>query len=201
MFKARHRLLATAFAYAEQGIAVRQAYSVIRTASALDAFGRWRCACGDLTCQRPGTHASGDDWLTDIADVARVWSTPQSPNLLATSGAAVWFWKLPRVIGAYGMRLFEQQRPGPWPPLLKLPSGDWVVATARPVAGVTLATGVSAFQPGTPVLMPPSRLPSGRTRWLQSPAFPQTPLPSAESVHELVQQAERERFELLGYVG
>jgi hypothetical protein len=198
MFKGHSRSLASALAYAEQGIAVRPAYGVLRAASALDAFGRWRCSCGDLTCQLPGAHASGSDWLTDTADVARAWSMPESPNLMATSGAAVWFWTLPRVIGAYGMRLFEQQRPGPWPPLLKLHSGDWVVATAPPVARVALATGVSAFELGVPVLMPPSRLPSGRTRWLQSPRFPRTPVPSAESVLDLVQQAEQERFELLG---
>lgn len=200
MFKGRNRTLAAALPYVERGIAVRPAFGVHRTATEFDAIGRWRCACGDLACQLPGAHPSGTEWLTNLADVAHSWDSVEAPNLMATSGEAVWFWKLPRVSGAYGMRLFEQQRPGPWPPLLKLSSGDWIVATAAPVTRGHLATGVSAFEPGVPVLMPPSRLPSGRTRWLQSPAFPRTPLPSAESVLELVHQAELERLELLGEI-
>ncbi|MDX6241997.1 MAG: hypothetical protein QOG10_6868 [Kribbellaceae bacterium] len=197
MFRARNRLLAAAIACAEYGIAVRPAPALLRAPARLDAFGRWICGCGDLLCAEPGEHPAGPAWSTDVNEVAATWGLAAAPNLLISSGNQVALWRLPRVTGAYGMRLFEQERPGPWPPLMKLPDGDWIVATAPAVDKLELATGVVYTEPGVAVLAPPSRRPTGRTRWLQSPAFPQTPLPSAESVLALVARAEQERFELL----
>jgi hypothetical protein len=201
MFGQRNRLLDAALAYAGRGIAVRPAPAPVRAPARLDAFGRWICSCGDQLCPAPGEHpVGGTGWTTDVDHVSATWQVGQPPNLLVSSGEQVSFWRLPRVTGAYGMRLFEQLRPGPWPPQLKLPGGDWLVATQPAAAGFDLPTGVVGLEPGVPVLVPPSRRPDGRTRWLQAPAFPRTPLPTAESLLELVARAELERFELLSGV-
>ncbi|WP_343972762.1 hypothetical protein [Kribbella koreensis] len=118
------------------------------------------------------------------------------------------FWQAPRISGAEGLRLFEQQRPGPWTPQLKLPSGDWVLATLPPTGDISLPAGVVYLEPGEPVLVPPSRRASSaallgartRLRWQDASRFPMAPLPSAEDVLRLVGQAEQERLELLSGV-
>jgi hypothetical protein len=201
MFRTRNTLLEAAVAYAAAGIAVRPAPALVRAPARLDAFGRWICSCGDQLCQGPGEHpVAGVDWMTDVDQVEETWRSATPPNLLVSSGPRVSFWRLPRISGAYGMRLFEQLRPGPWPPQLKLPDGDWLVATTPPAGDLELPTGVVHLERGVAVLAPPSRRSAGRARWLQAPAFPRTPLPSAESVVELVGRAEQERFELLSGV-
>lgn len=209
MFRPRNTLLEAALAYATTGIAVRSAYTLVRAPARYDAFGRWICSCGDLLCDAPGEHLAAESgWTTDIHQVAATWSeTP--PNLLITSGERVSFWRVPRVSGAEGLRLFEQLRPGPWPAHLKLPSGEWLVATLPPAGDIELPTGVVHLESGVPVLAPPSRRPptkdgllglSTRTRWLQASGFPRTPLPTAEDVLRLVGRAELERIELLSGV-
>jgi hypothetical protein len=203
----RNKLLDTALAFATAGIAVRPAAALIRAPARHDAFGRWICSCGDLLCRMPGEHANaGADWTTDVDHITAIWQAKPQPNLLATSGSRVSFWQVPRVSGAEGMRLFEQQRPGPWPPQLKLSGGDWVVATLPPEGEISLPTGVIHLEPGTPVLVPPSRRlgvkaslwdRSTRLRWQDASRFPRAPLPSAEDVLQLVGRAEQERVELL----
>jgi hypothetical protein len=200
MLRASNRLLSTALSCAERGIPVRPAATLIPQGRR-GLRRRWSCGCGDQQCADPGAHPIGSDWLTDTAAIEAVWQTAEAPNLLICSCDELALWRLPRVSGAYGMRLFEQQRPGPWPPLMKLPDGDWIVAT-RPLAEEqTLPTDVVCLAPGTPVVVPPSRLPTGRARWLQSPEFPRTPLPQAEAVLSLVALAEAQRLELLGHTG
>jgi hypothetical protein len=107
------------------------------------------------------------------------------------------------------MRLFEQLGLGSWPAHLKLPSGDWLVATLPPAGDIELPTGVVHLKSGPPVLTPPSRRPptedrllglSTRTRWRQASSFPRAPLPTAEDVLRLVGRAELERIELLSGV-
>lgn len=212
MFHRRNILLAAAAAYAGQGIAVRAAHALARAPAGHDAFGRWICSCGQ-PCTAPGQHPAPDvEWTSDPSAVQAIWNCATPPNLLISSGDAVSLWRLPRLAGAEGLRLFEQQRPGPWPPYLKLSSGDWIVATQPAEAGVTLQlpTDTTFLEPGVPVLAPPSRRPvedsnllqrvlepTGRLRWLQSPSFPQAPLPTAEAVLDLVRQAEQDHHDLL----
>lgn len=207
MFGPRNTLLETALAYAAAEIAVRPAPALVRAPARHDAFGRWICSCGDLLCEARGEHPDpAVEWTTDVDQVAKIWLSKTPPNLLVTSGPRVSFWRVPRVSGAEGMRLFEQLRPGPWPPFLKLRSGDWVVATLPRTDVVSPPTGVVHLEPGEPVLVPPSRtsvpnagsvLWSTRMRWQDASRFPRAPLPSAEGVLRLVGRAEQERIELL----
>jgi hypothetical protein len=209
MFRRHNKFLAAATAYVEQGIAVRPAPALVRASSDQDAFGRWTCSCGDLLCEAPGEHVTGGDWITDRAMAEEVWKTETPPNLLICSGPALALWRLPRVAGAYGLRLYEQQRPGPWAPYLQLPAGDWILATLPTDHDDDLAAGVEYLPPGVPVLVPPSRRrtdgfrsrilePGGQLLWRQAPAFPRTPLPAAADVLTLVRQAEQEYYELTG---
>lgn len=210
MFQPRNTLLEVALAYAADGIAVRPAHALVRSPAKHDAFGRWICSCGDLLCEAPGTHVITEaDWTTNASEVTSAWRSAAPPNLLATSGSRVSFWQVPRVSGAEGLRLFELQRPGPWTPQLKLPNGDWVLATLPPAADISLPMGVVHLEPGIPVLVPPSRRSSDgtsllrsrtRMRWQDASRFPKAPLPSAEDVLRLVGQAEQQRLELLSGV-
>ncbi|HEY3005626.1 MAG TPA: hypothetical protein VGJ44_24985, partial [Kribbellaceae bacterium] len=59
-----------------------------------------------------------------------------------------------------------------------------------------LPVGVSCLSPDTPVLAPPSQRPTGRARWLWSPTFPRTLLPTAESLLENVGLAAMQQVEL-----
>jgi hypothetical protein len=210
VFGTHNRLSEAACAYAAAGIAVRPAATLVRAPARHDAIGRWICSCGDLPCAAPGEHATaGVDWTTAADEVAAIWQVRIPPNLLTTSGSRVSFWRVPRVSGAEGMRLFEQLRPGPWPPQLKLPGGDWVVATLPPTGDVTLPSGVVHLAPGVPVLVPPSRRAatngglfrwSTSMRWQDASKFPRAPLPTAEDVLQLIGRAEQEQFELLSGV-
>lgn len=210
MFRPHNRLLDAALAYAAAGIAIRPAPALVRSPAKHDAFGRWICSCANLLCETPGAHANPEaDWTTSPDEVASIWLSPTPPNLLATSGSRVSFWHVPRISGAEGLRLFERQRPGPWTPQLKLPNGDWVLATFPPAGEVDLPTGVVYLEQGVPVLVPPSCRASAsagllgsrtRLRWQDASRFPKAPLPSAEDVLRLVGQAEEERLELLSGV-
>lgn len=130
MFRKSNALLTAATAYVDQGIAVRPAPALVRAPAGQDAFGKWICACRDLTCPAPGEHPEpGVEWITDPHAVRVAWDAEIPPNLLISSGPALALWHLPRVVGAFGLRLFEQHRPGPWPPYMKMSDGDWVIAT------------------------------------------------------------------------
>ncbi|MFC0622786.1 hypothetical protein [Kribbella deserti] len=173
MFRRKNLLQDTALACVERGIPVQAG-----TADGLPA-------------------ASG--WLTDVAEVRATWSVADPPNILACSSDSVAIWRLPRVAGAYGKRLYEQQRPDVWPPTMKLPDGDWITCTLPPEDDLgPLATGVKYLSPGTPVLIPPSRNAAGRRLRWDGSDFPVHPLPSAEAVLSMVLLAEHEHRELHG---
>jgi len=141
------------------------------------------------------------DWLTDSEAVRAVWDVDEPPNLAITSCPAVAVWRLPRVAGAYGKRLYEQQRPGVWPPTMKLHDGDWITCTLQPDSDLgPLATGVEYVEAGTPVVIPPSTTASGRLHW-DGAKFPLHPLPGADAVLSLVLLAEQEYVELHGQLG
>ena len=90
-------------------------------------------------------------WITDVDAARVVWDVAEPPNLAVTSCPAVAIWRLPRIAGAYGKRLYEQDRPGIWPPTMKLPNGDWITCTLQPETDLgPLATGVQYVEPGTP---------------------------------------------------
>ncbi|WP_350279127.1 hypothetical protein [Kribbella sp. HUAS MG21] len=141
------------------------------------------------------------DWIAD-ADLARAaWGVDEPPNLAITSCPTVAIWHLPRIAGAYGKRLYEQERPGIWPPTMQLPNGDWITCTLQPDTDLgPLATGVVYIEPGTPVVIPPSTTLDGRLRWDGS-KFPLHPLPCAEAVLSKVLRAEEEYVELHGRPG
>lgn len=92
MIRRKNRLLETALACVERGIPVKPA--------------------------TPDGNAEMADWLTDANSVGAVWRVAEPPNLAITSSAAVAIWRLPKVAGAYGKRLYEQERPGVWPPTM-----------------------------------------------------------------------------------
>jgi hypothetical protein len=138
------------------------------------------------------------DWITEVEAVRVVWDVDEPPNLAITSCPAVAVWRLPRIAGAYGKRLYEQQRPGVWPPTMKLQDGDWITCTLQPDSDLgPLATGVEYIAPETPVVIPPSTTADGRLRWDGS-KFPLHPLPSADAVLSEVLRAEQEYVELHG---
>jgi hypothetical protein len=140
------------------------------------------------------------DWITDVEAVRAGWDD-EPPNLAITSCPAVAVWRLPRIAGAYGKRLYEQQRPGVWPPTMKLPDGDWITCTLQPEGDLgPLANGVEYVTPGTPVVIPPSTTADGRLRWDGS-KFPLHPLPGADAVLSKVLLAEQEYVELHGQLG
>ncbi|WP_344239028.1 hypothetical protein [Kribbella hippodromi] len=174
MIRLRNALLDTALACVERGIPVQAA----TIAGAPDG-----------------------DWITE-ADAARAtWDVAEPPNLAISSCPAVAIWRLPRIAGAYGKRLYEQERPGVWPPTMKLPDGDWITCTLQPDTELgPLATGVEYIEPGTPVVIPPSTTLDGRLRWDGS-KFPLHALPSADAVLSKVLRAEEEYVELHGQLG
>jgi len=81
------------------------------------------------------------------------------------------------------MRYLEQSGPQIWPPVMRQPNGRWLMATASlsgPVPQIKAHnSAVSRLASDATVLAPPSRLPSGKVRWLWSQRFPHTPLPEA----------------------
>jgi hypothetical protein len=135
--------------------------------------------------------------LRDVEAVNAVWQVAEPPNLAVSSSGTLAIWKLPRIAGAYGNRLYEQQRPDVWPPTMQLPDGDWITCTQPPDDTLgPLATGVEYLPPGVPVVIPPSRT-DRRLHW-DGAKFPQHPLPTATAVLSLVLQAEKEHEELFG---
>ncbi|MFI6827886.1 hypothetical protein ACIBG5_12345 [Kribbella sp. NPDC050241] len=140
------------------------------------------------------------DWITDI-DVARAaWDADEPPNVAITSCPAVAIWRLPRIAGAYGKRLYEQERPGVWPPTMKLPDGGWITCTLQPAGDLgPLASGVEYVVPGTLVVIPPSITTDGGLRWDGS-KFPLHQLPTADAVLSKVLRAEQEYVELHGRI-
>ncbi|MFI6827552.1 hypothetical protein ACIBG5_10665 [Kribbella sp. NPDC050241] len=174
MIRRRNALLDTALACVERGIPVQAATIA-------------------------GTPDGG--WITDVDAARVVWDVAEPPNLAVTSCPTVAIWRLPRIAGAYGKRLYEQDRPGIWPPTMKLPSGDWITCTFQPETDLgPLASGVQYVEPGTPVVIPPSTTVDGRLRWDGS-NFPLHPLPSADAVLSKVLRAEEEYVELHGQLG
>jgi hypothetical protein len=152
---------------------------------------------------RPATIAGAPDgdWILAADEARDVWGVDEAPNLAVCSSPAVAIWRLPRIAGAYGKRLYEQERPGVWPPTMKLPDGDWITCTLQPEGDIgPLATGVEYIEPGIPVVIPPSTTIDGRLRWDGS-KFPVHPLPSADAVLSKVLRAEQEYVELHGQVG
>ncbi|MFD7161059.1 hypothetical protein ACFV9C_41195 [Kribbella sp. NPDC059898] len=171
MIRRRNALLETAIACVERGIPVR-----------------------------PATIAGAPDgeWITDADKASDVWDVDEPPNLAVSSSSTVAIWRLPRIAGAYGKRLYEQERPGVWPPTMKLPDGDWITCTLQPESNLgPLATGVEYLEPGTPVVIPPSRTVAGRLKWDGS-KFPMHPLPTADAVLSKVFRAEQEYVDLHG---
>jgi hypothetical protein len=160
------------------------------------------CVERDIPVQAATIAGTPDgDWITDVDAVRAVWDVAEPPNLAVTSCPTVAIWRLPRIAGAYGKRLYEQDRPGIWPPTIKLPDGDWITCTLQPEADLgMLATGVEYAEPGTPVVIPPSTTTDGRLRWDGS-NFPLHPLPSADAVLSKVLRAEEEYVELHGRLG
>jgi hypothetical protein len=176
MIRRKNILLETALACVERGIPVQAA-----PLSTVLAEGRW---------------------ITTSDAAISVWNMNEPPNLAVTSCATVALWRLPRVAGAYGNRLYEQQRPGVWPPTMKLPDGDWITCTLQPTGDLgPLAVGVEYIEPGTPVVIPPSRDASGRRLRWDGSKFPIHPLPAADAVLSQVLIAEQEYMELHGQRG
>ncbi|GAA2790538.1 hypothetical protein [Kribbella solani] len=141
------------------------------------------------------------DWITDANEIRAAWNVAEPPNLAITSCPAVAIWRLPRIAGAYGKRLYEQERPSVWPPMTQLPDGGWITCTLQPDTELgPLASGVEYIEPGRPVVIPPSTTADGRLRWDGS-KFPLHPLPSAEAVLSKVLRAEQEYVELHGQLG
>lgn len=176
MIRRKNALLQTALACVERGIQVHAA-----------------TLSGD---------PAGGDWITAIEPAIAVWGIDEPPNLAITSCPAVAVWRLPRIAGAYGKRLYEMQRPGVWPPTMKLPDGDWITCTLQPDNDLgPLATGVEYVSPGTAVLIPPSTDSSGRQLHWDGSKFPIHPLPSADAVLSQVLLAEQEYLELHGQLG
>ncbi|TDO51501.1 hypothetical protein EV643_103240 [Kribbella sp. VKM Ac-2527] len=174
MIRRKNALLETALACVERGIPVQAA---------------------TISCDPAG------DWISDVEAVHAVWDVDEPPNLAITSCPAVAVWRLPRIVGAYGKRRYEQQRPGVWPPTMKLPDGDWITCTLQPDGDLgPLATGVEYIASGTPVVIPPSTTADGRLLWDGS-KFPLHPLPSADAVLSEVLVAEQEYVELHGQLG
>ena len=160
------------------------------------------CVERDIPVQAATITGTPDgDWITDEDTARVVWDVAEPPNLAVMSCPTVAIWRLPRIAGAYGKRLYEQDRPGIWPPTMKLPNGDWITCTLQPETDLgPLATGVEYVEPGTPVVIPPSTTVDGRLKWDGS-KFPLHPLPSADAVLSKVLRAEEEYVELYGQLG
>jgi hypothetical protein len=174
MIRRKNALLDTALACAERGIPVQAA-----TVSGIPV----------------------GEWTIDLDAVRVVWDVDEPPNLAITSCPVVAVWRLPRIAGAYGKRLYEQQRPSVWPPTMQCQDGSWITCTLQPDGDLgSLATGVQYVAPGTPVVIPPSTTSDGRLHW-DGAKFPLHPLPSADAVLSEVLRAEQEYVELNGQLG
>jgi hypothetical protein len=198
MFRRKNQLLSTALAFAGRGIPVTPSWPSVAAPDASRSWPRKRmCGCGDHECPTPGAHPSSPRRLTDPDAVRRVWDVPNPPNLLISSGRTLGIWHVPRAVGAYGMRILEQRRPGAWPPVMRGPSGDWIFCTTAPTheqQAAAAALQVSLLGPGTPVLAPPSRRPNGAVRWLWSQRFPATSLPAASVILSAFETAVTDRM-------
>ncbi|MFB6726837.1 hypothetical protein ACFCV3_42100 [Kribbella sp. NPDC056345] len=173
MFRRKNVLLDTALACVERGILV-------------------------LPATAAGTPL-GATWVGDDAEARALWDVAAPPNLMISSGPAVAVWHLPRVAGAYGKRLYEQERPGVWPPTMKLADGRWLTCTLQPESPLgEQAAGVEYVEPGSPVMIPPSTTEDGRRLTWDGANFPVHPLPTAEAVLSKVLIAEQEHMELYG---
>lgn len=187
----RNRLLATALACAHRGIPVRPAPAMRRLP---DRFLRpsWICTCSDPQCAAPGEHPTEIGWTTRPKRVRTIWDIAEPPNLLITSSDAVAIWRLPQFAGGYGRLLYEKQNPSVWPPTMKRPDGDWITCTLPTDPDtLQLADGVQYVPPGHPVLIPPSRLPTGRRARWDGNHFPKHPLPAADAVLSTVLVADQ----------
>lgn len=152
-----------------------------------------------LACAEYGvTVRAGADggWLTDPAAIRAEWDVPEPPDLFICSGDTLALWRVDRVVGAYGLRLFEQRRPDVWPPVMQLPDGDWIIGTSPPGPEIEVPPGASYLPAGHGVLAPPSPREKGRARWLWSPRFPAVPLPEADAVLSLIALAGAQRDDL-----
>ena len=67
------------------------------------------CVERDIPVQAATIAGTPDgDWITDVDAARVVWDVAEPPNLAVTSCPTVAIWRLPRIAGAYGKRLYEQ---------------------------------------------------------------------------------------------
>lgn len=179
-------LAKAALAYAETGMPVLPAFPLTWSASGRRGpMGRraWICGCSDPSCRAPGAHVARDaNPSTCREDILATWNVARPPGLMLVPGGSVDVWEVGCEIGATAMRLLEGQRLSVWPPTMRLPNGRWVIITSPLPEGHPLteadASVIRRRNHRTPLLVPPSRTPNGRLRWLWSPRFPKTPLPN-----------------------
>lgn len=182
MVRRTDRLLVTARAYVERGIAVMPASPMVPDATGTSWRTTWMCSCGDRYCETPGAHRLTTEPLTQLSQVSAAYDVASPSNLLIASGPQVAIWRVPLAVGSYAMRRLEQQRLTIWPPIMRLPDQGWIFCTAPTKQPAGLAD-VELVCEDAPVLAPPSRGPNGgRLRWLWSRRFPAVPLPEAEPV-------------------
>lgn len=180
----KNRLLDAALAYAAAGVPVTPAHRVVPLDGGRAWRRRWECACGLAGCPDAGAHPVGDARRVLSTElVAELWGGQEPPGLLISPSATIDVWRMPRELGALGLRLLEAQRPSIWPPLLHRPDGSWAACT-RPLAEPapvieTYGLRVEKLGPGDLLPVPPTRHPRGRLHWLWSQRFPHTPLPEA----------------------
>ncbi|SDT48754.1 Diguanylate cyclase, GGDEF domain [Jiangella sp. DSM 45060] len=130
----KNRLLDAALAYAAAGVPVTPAHRVVPLDGGRAWRRRWECTCGLTGCPDPGAHPVGDARRVLSAElVAELWGGQEPPGLLISPSATIDIWRMPRELGALGLRLLEAQRPSIWPPLLHRPDGSWAACT-RPLA-------------------------------------------------------------------
>lgn len=183
----KNRLLDVALGYVAAGVPVTPAHPMVRRVGGRGRQRRWVCGCGGDRCPSPGAHPVGRaQRILSAERVVDLWSGPEPPGVLISPSAAIDLWRLPRELGALGMRLLESQRPSIWPPLMHCSDGSWVVCT-RPLAASAPAIEayglrVERMGPSELLPVPPSRHVGGRLHWLWSQRFPQTPLPEPSPV-------------------
>ena|SRR6266508_161835 len=133
MLRKSNRLLAAAHGFAQRGTPVTPAWPLIRYSAGRSRWrvrAAWHCGCGDESCASPGAHPLGPQQLLAAADVDEIWRSERPPNLLISPNECIAMWSVSREVGAYGMRLLEQQRIPIWPPVLRLPDGRWLFCTS-----------------------------------------------------------------------